>query len=68
MIVENTNAAFENGIFKEDFIQFIKYKQGLGFSYGYGIQRHVPSVTGAAGRSSSRYSITLLNTVKATWA
>jgi len=28
MIVENTNAAFENGIFKEDFIQFIKYKQG----------------------------------------
>ncbi|MDD2299213.1 MAG: tyrosine-type recombinase/integrase [Fermentimonas sp.] len=30
--------SFEDGVFKELFLQFIQYKQGLGFQYGHSVQ------------------------------
>jgi len=34
-------AVFEDGVFKELFLTFIKYKQGLGFQYGHAIQANL---------------------------
>jgi len=34
----DSNVIFADSIFKDRFFQFIQYKQGLGFSYGYPVQ------------------------------
>lgn len=33
--------SFKDGVFKELFLQFIQYKQGLGFQYGHSIQSYL---------------------------
>ena len=38
MINKEYTATFDDGIFKELFLEFIAYKQGLGFKYGISIQ------------------------------
>ena len=35
---------FDDGVFKELFIQFISYKQGLGFQYGYVVQSNLKRI------------------------
>lgn len=36
-----SEVVFDDGVFKELFLQFISYKQGLGFQYGYVVQSNL---------------------------